>query len=169
MPHLHQARYQRKLLLLTGYDKIIVSSHNLHSYYIERVWNGPQVCFKEFWKEHKSIHKKAGELKGWLSRASIISWFLACSVPKVWTPPSSYNPWPGYQFTGRLRPYPVVRERRKRGSEDSLRLMVEERECLFLMCICRSVCVEVDIWPYKGHGHGVMLVMMWYWCGMHGW
>ena len=48
-----------------------------------------QDCFKGFWKDHKAVHKKS-------------------SAPKQ--PPPNYNPWPGFKFTGKLRPYPLVTE-----------------------------------------------------------
>ena len=46
-----------------------------------------QDCFKGFWKEHKVVHKKPSPVK---------------------QTQSSYNPWPGFHFTGKLRPYPLV-------------------------------------------------------------
>ncbi|XP_013411150.1 methionine aminopeptidase 1-like [Lingula anatina] len=47
-----------------------------------------QECFKGSWNEHKKIHKKA----------------KADSQPNDVS--NSYHPWPGYSFTGKLRPYP---------------------------------------------------------------
>lgn len=48
-----------------------------------------QECFKSSWKEHKVVHKKTA----------------AGSATKGGA--ASYDPWPDFQFTGLLRPYPV--------------------------------------------------------------
>ncbi|XP_072164917.1 methionine aminopeptidase 1-like [Diadema setosum] len=45
-----------------------------------------QECFKGSWGEHKKVHKKAKEAQS--------------------TEIKPYNPWPGFFFTGKLRPYP---------------------------------------------------------------
>ncbi|CAH1795381.1 unnamed protein product [Owenia fusiformis] len=50
-----------------------------------------QECFKEFWGEHKKVHKKAKKQGA--------------------GEPANYNPWPGYIFTGSLRPYAVSPKR----------------------------------------------------------
>lgn len=52
-----------------------------------------QDCFKGYWKQHKAVHKKPEVTK---SNASV---------------GHSYNPWPGFAFTGKLRPYPVTKRR----------------------------------------------------------
>ena len=54
-----------------------------------------QECFKGFWNEHKAVHKSAKAKSA------------AAGVNGV-SSSSSYNPWPGYSFTGKLRPYPQV-------------------------------------------------------------
>ncbi|CAD5112845.1 DgyrCDS2057 [Dimorphilus gyrociliatus] len=46
-----------------------------------------QECFKGCWNEHKKLHKKAKEIT-------------------TTNGTSAYNPWPGFKFTGELRPYP---------------------------------------------------------------
>ncbi|XP_068705433.1 methionine aminopeptidase 1-like [Montipora capricornis] len=48
-----------------------------------------QDCFKQNWNEHKKVHKT-------VKAAAKIQNFK----------PASYNPWPGYKFTGALRPWP---------------------------------------------------------------
>ena len=53
-----------------------------------------QECFKGFWNEHKAVHKSAKAKS-------------AAGVNGI-SSSSSYNPWPGYSFTGKLRPYPQV-------------------------------------------------------------
>ncbi|XP_074648327.1 methionine aminopeptidase 1-like [Tubulanus polymorphus] len=53
-----------------------------------------QECFKNSWKEHKAVHAKAK------NEAKAASEAL-----------SNYNPWPGYRFTGKLRPYPQTPKR----------------------------------------------------------
>ena len=59
-----------------------------------------QECFKGFWSEHKATHKTA---KAKSASANVNGVSSSSSS-------SSYNPWPGYSFTGKLRPYPQVRE-----------------------------------------------------------
>lgn len=48
-----------------------------------------QDCFKGSWKEHKVVHKQTSPGK----------------------PSSTYNPWPGFEFTGPLRPAPLTPKR----------------------------------------------------------
>jgi methionyl aminopeptidase len=43
-----------------------------------------QECFTQFWSTHKLVHAKK---------------------------PAEYNPWPGFKFTGPLRPFPVTPKR----------------------------------------------------------
>ncbi|XP_062509464.1 methionine aminopeptidase 1-like [Corticium candelabrum] len=52
-----------------------------------------QECFKGYWKHHKDLHKTP-QLSA--SRSS---------------QKDSYNPWPGFVFTGKLRPWPVTAKR----------------------------------------------------------
>ena len=47
-----------------------------------------QECFKGNWSEHKKVHKKE-RMKEQMNTVR-------------------YNPWPGYMFTGKLRPFPLV-------------------------------------------------------------
>merc|ERR1719383_1452254 len=54
-----------------------------------------QECFKGFWNDHKAVHKKKKAPNG--------------VKPSIDT--SSYNPWPGYSFTGKLRPAPQSAKR----------------------------------------------------------
>jgi methionyl aminopeptidase len=49
-----------------------------------------QDCFKSSWDTHKKLHKQAKE-----------------NAQQKNGPTESYNPWPGYAFTGKLRPLPV--------------------------------------------------------------
>ncbi|ESO89064.1 hypothetical protein LOTGIDRAFT_228994 [Lottia gigantea] len=49
-----------------------------------------QECFKGVWGEHKKVHKKAKHDSD---------------------STDNYNPWPGYRFSGKLRPYPVTPRR----------------------------------------------------------
>jgi methionyl aminopeptidase len=53
-----------------------------------------QECFKGNWDSHKALHKKAKQIN-------------SISTPNI----GSYNPWPGYRYTGTLRPYPVTSKR----------------------------------------------------------
>ena len=55
-----------------------------------------QECFKGYWSEHKAAHKTA-KAKSSSTSASAVTNGLSSS---------SYNPWPGYSFTGKLRPFP---------------------------------------------------------------
>lgn len=48
-----------------------------------------QTCFKSYWKTHKIIHDLAKVQNNDECKEN-----------------GSYNPWPGYQFSGKLRPYP---------------------------------------------------------------
>ncbi|XP_020619380.1 methionine aminopeptidase 1-like [Orbicella faveolata] len=48
-----------------------------------------QDCFKQNWNEHKKVHKTAK---------------AAATIKDM--KPVNYNPWPGYKFTGVLRPWP---------------------------------------------------------------
>lgn len=48
-----------------------------------------QDCFKESWNEHKKIHKSARE---------------AAKIEN--SKEAAFNPWPGYKFSGELRPWP---------------------------------------------------------------
>ncbi|XP_074608474.1 methionine aminopeptidase 1-like isoform X1 [Acropora palmata] len=48
-----------------------------------------QDCFKESWNEHKKIHKSARE-----------------AGAKIENSKAAFNPWPGYKFSGELRPWP---------------------------------------------------------------
>ncbi|KAK6187838.1 hypothetical protein SNE40_005775 [Patella caerulea] len=50
-----------------------------------------QECFKGIWGQHKKVHKKANSEVNGLTQ--------------------NYNPWPGFRFTGKLRPYPVTPKR----------------------------------------------------------
>lgn len=59
-----------------------------------------QECFKGFWSEHKATHKTA---KAKSASANVNGVSSSSS--------SSYNPWPGYSFTGKLRPYPQSEKR----------------------------------------------------------
>ncbi|XP_077986323.1 methionine aminopeptidase 1-like [Glandiceps talaboti] len=52
-----------------------------------------QECFKGSWSEHKKIHKKEKEK---------VSNEDSVSLAKK----GKYNPWPGYIYTGKLRPFP---------------------------------------------------------------
>ncbi|XP_002733932.1 methionine aminopeptidase 1-like [Saccoglossus kowalevskii] len=52
-----------------------------------------QECFKANWNEHKKIHKKEKERQ------------------KEGEINKRYNPWPGYVFTGKLRPFPTTPKR----------------------------------------------------------
>ena len=54
----------------------------------ESVASPPQACFKGSWDLHKALHKLAKS-----SHASQSS-----------KPSKQFNPWPGYMFTGKLRP-----------------------------------------------------------------
>ena len=54
----------------------------------------PKACFKGSWDLHKALHKLAKS-----SNASQSS-----------KPTKQFNPWPGYMFTGKLRPAMQVRE-----------------------------------------------------------
>ncbi|KAJ8317978.1 hypothetical protein KUTeg_003069 [Tegillarca granosa] len=78
-----------------------------------------QDCFKGFWNEHKKLHKKAKE------------------DDKV-KDPNAYNPWPGFKFTGQLRPFQVVSvplsERQMRGSTNIKILDDEEQEAMRVAC-----------------------------------
>ncbi|KAG8183433.1 hypothetical protein JTE90_023189 [Oedothorax gibbosus] len=47
-----------------------------------------QECFKGSWNDHKQVHKTA---------KTVVT--------------QSFNPWPGYQFSGKLRPFPVTPKR----------------------------------------------------------
>lgn len=49
-----------------------------------------QECFKGNWNAHKEVHKKERINQQLNTR--------------------TYNPWPGYMFTGKLRPHPLVRK-----------------------------------------------------------
>ncbi|XP_011451905.4 methionine aminopeptidase 1 [Magallana gigas] len=96
-----------------------------------------QDCFKGFWDEHKKIHKKAKENSAKNS--------------------GEYNPWPGFKFTGALRPQRVspkrlvpdtiprpdyadhpegvpISERQMRGSTNIKILTDEEQEDLRVTC-----------------------------------
>ncbi|XP_070559189.1 methionine aminopeptidase 1-like [Ptychodera flava] len=53
-----------------------------------------QDCFKGNWSEHKKIHKKIKKQSGADGSAM-----------------KPYNPWPGYIFTGKLRPFPTTPKR----------------------------------------------------------
>jgi len=57
-----------------------------------------QECFKSNWKTHKLIHKKqdTSDSKSSQSTGNSIS---------------SYNPYPGYRYTGKLRPFPLSEKR----------------------------------------------------------
>ncbi|CAF0953729.1 unnamed protein product [Adineta ricciae] len=52
-----------------------------------------QDCFKGYWQEHKKLHTSAKS-----STSSSEN-------------PENYNPWPGFHFTGKLRPYPITPRR----------------------------------------------------------
>lgn len=96
MPDLPQAGDKGKLLLRPG------------EYFDSSLSVSPacvlQECFKSSWKVHKVVHQ----------RTSAGFAFLQFSIP----PPthrsltgssnSTYNPWPGFMFTGSLRPAPLV-------------------------------------------------------------
>lgn len=96
-----------------------------------------QECFKGFWNEHKKVHKKAKQ--------------------DTDTKNDTYNPWPGFKYTGSLRVYPVsprrsvpdhiprpdyaehpegipITERQMRGSTNIKILTDEEQEGLRLAC-----------------------------------
>jgi len=51
-----------------------------------------QECFKSSWVEHKKLHKKHKDNLAGLSNGT----------------GGAYNPWPGFVFTGELRPAPVT-------------------------------------------------------------
>ena len=57
-----------------------------------------QECFKANWDSHKAIH-------------DLFSLQLANSVNSPDLSQSSYNPWPRFQFTGPLRPFPTTTQR----------------------------------------------------------
>ncbi|VDI28071.1 methionine aminopeptidase 1-like [Mytilus galloprovincialis] len=96
-----------------------------------------QECFKGFWTEHKKVHKKAKQ---------------GTDINN-----DSYNPWPGFKYTGQLRGYPVsskrsvpdhiprpdyaehpegvpLTERQMRGSTNIKILSDEEQEGLRVAC-----------------------------------
>ncbi|CAF3290984.1 unnamed protein product [Rotaria socialis] len=52
-----------------------------------------QDCFKSYWSEHKKLHVQA-------KNSSTANELL-----------ENYNPWPGFHFTGKLRPYPQTPRR----------------------------------------------------------
>ena len=59
-----------------------------------------QECFKGNWGEHKAVHKSA--------KAKTVANGASASAP--------YNPWPGYSFTGKLRPFPQSSKRAVKAS-----------------------------------------------------
>jgi len=63
-----------------------------------------QACFKAAWKAHKGLHKKAESEKEQLE-------VLLKKVSNSSMDPANYNPWPGYGFTGKLRPSPKSEKR----------------------------------------------------------
>lgn len=52
-----------------------------------------QECFKGSWNEHKQLHRTVKDKSSEKDEKS------------------AYNPWPGFSFTGKLRPYPVTERR----------------------------------------------------------
>ncbi|XP_023225886.1 methionine aminopeptidase 1-like [Centruroides sculpturatus] len=78
-----------------------------------------QECFKGNWDVHKLLHRKAKNIQQ-VSNESI------------------YNPWPWYEFTGKLRPFQVVRhplsEQAVKGSTHIKVLDDEEIEGLKVAC-----------------------------------
>ena len=64
-----------------------------------------QECFKGFWGEHKAVHKSAKAKAG---AANGLSSSSSSTAP--------YNPWPGYSFTGKLRPFPLSAKREVKTS-----------------------------------------------------
>lgn len=53
-----------------------------------------QECFKQNWDDHKKLHKKARD-----------------DVQTQEKTTTAYNPWPGFIFTGKLRPFPQSKQR----------------------------------------------------------
>ena len=76
-------------------------------------------CFKGFWKDHKIVHKKKSSVK---------------------PSPSNYNPWPGFRFTGKLRPYPLVRKFNIKTSSSNL----INYYCLFSPRLRRGRCLPTS-------------------------
>ncbi|ELU18778.1 hypothetical protein CAPTEDRAFT_184699 [Capitella teleta] len=99
-----------------------------------------QDCFKGSWNDHKGVHKKAKQKNNPQSSLD-----------------SDYHPWPGYVFSGLLKPFPVspmrkvpesiprpdyadheegypTSERESRGSSTIIQLPEEDQELLRLAC-----------------------------------
>lgn len=64
-----------------------------------------QSCFKENWKTHKAIHKQKE-----IENAKLLKLFENNAIIQDTNKP--HNPWPGYIFTGSLRPYYPLSEKR---------------------------------------------------------
>ncbi|KAK2192267.1 hypothetical protein NP493_35g02008 [Ridgeia piscesae] len=61
---------------------------------IDGSWFCSQECFKANWSDHRKVHKKAKEEAQLREQEK-----------------ADYIPWPGYSFTGKLRPYRVTKMR----------------------------------------------------------
>lgn len=73
------------------------------------VWNnecGLQDCFKSSWKIHKVVHQKPS--RGKWPKLSYLHQSLPLFLSYIGSVNSHYNPWPSFQFTGPLRPAPLV-------------------------------------------------------------
>ena len=62
-----------------------------------------QDCFKSYWQEHKKLHGQAS-MSFPNSSQKITFGFLETNESAA-----SYNPYPSFRYTGKLRPYPQVR------------------------------------------------------------
>jgi len=65
-----------------------------------------QACFKTAWKSHKQLHKKVETEKEQLDVL-----MKKVQVANGLSNGSSFNPWPGYTFSGKLRPWPLTDKR----------------------------------------------------------
>eukprot|EP00112_Aurelia_sp_Birch-Aquarium-sp1_P018302 Seg435.12 transcript_id=Seg435.12/GoldUCD/mRNA.D3Y31 product="Methionine aminopeptidase 1" protein_id=Seg435.12/GoldUCD/D3Y31 len=59
-----------------------------------------QECFKSSWKTHKAIHKQVQKNDS-----------ISNGVQKTEESSENYNPYPGYMYTGKLKPFPLSEKR----------------------------------------------------------
>ena len=85
--HLYQIANQGNSMSWLTYSDF-VNQYSMHLWIFQGSFFCSQECFHGSWNLHKALHK--------LAKSGNPS---SCSKPN-----RSYNPWPGYVFTGRLRP-----------------------------------------------------------------
>ena len=84
-----------------------------------------QDCFKKSWADHKVLHAVAAE-----SSAKAASTALEQAAS------GNYNPWPGYKFTGPLRPWPY-------GPVNSVPAHIKKPDYAATGACCIGACARV--------------------------